>query len=258
MHSEDSDLIDGVRGWVEKTGIPLEVFCKSTFLQQDFSVTHSSLYIDGEQGKAREIDVVAYASDKLGLVQIYFVIECKSSDKPWLVLADLREYPRPTYYSLGVVSDKFIDGLPRDAIFKKSSLGKMLDQMHCGGYGIKQAFSGKDDPAYGVAVSVLKAASALARQEDGKTERYKVAVPVIVVDSPIIECYFSDSGELSYRRVEHSECLFTSYIPEKRRASVRIVTKNELPRFARNCKLLAQAIVLEMQPAANDWVRSLK
>lgn len=133
MKDPDEDLISGVKTWAEKTGIPLELFTKSVFTQNGFTVTHSTLYEDSQTAKAREIDVVAYHRDGLGLVQIYFVVECKSSSKPWVVLTDNQSFPRALNYSIGLISDTAKDALKVGFDFYRSPLGKLLEMMHRGG-----------------------------------------------------------------------------------------------------------------------------
>lgn len=128
--------------------------------------------------------------------------------------------------------------------------------LHRGGYGLRVAHAGNEDPAYGAAVSVLKAAQAHIRNAEGKKERFKFAIPVIVVDAPIIECNLSESGELQYGRVEYSEAQFDAYIPALRRASIRIVSKDALPYYASRFKNLADAIVNQMRPQINEFIRS--
>ncbi|WP_153065426.1 hypothetical protein [Xanthomonas campestris] len=258
MNGKDDGLIASVRNWVEKTGLPLELYTKSVFSQADFSVTHSTLYEDTQSDKAREVDVVAYRRDSLGLVQVNFVIECKASPSPWVVLTDRATFPRAIYYSLGLFSSNVKDHLPEGFNFYRSNAGKMLEMLHRGGYGLKGAHSNKDDPAYGAAVSVLKAAYAHVRNEEGKTQRFKFAIPVIVVDAPIIECNLSESGELLYEKVDYSEALFNAYIPELRKASIRIVSKDALPKYASRFKVLADALVGQMSPQIDAFIRGKK
>src|SRR5262245_59729586 len=57
----ESDLIKGVRGWLEKQGYPLEMRVAAQFEKTDFHVLQSSYYVlPGEQ--PRELDVEAWFS----------------------------------------------------------------------------------------------------------------------------------------------------------------------------------------------------
>lgn len=72
--------------WLQKTGFPLEMYAASTFRGAGFDVRQSATYADPDCAKGREIDVLAQDPDVLGLVEISFVVECKASLNPWVVL----------------------------------------------------------------------------------------------------------------------------------------------------------------------------
>src|SRR5688572_29025754 len=56
---EESDLIKGVRGWLDKQGYPLEMRVAAQFEKTDFHVLQSSYYVlPGQQ--PRELDVEAW------------------------------------------------------------------------------------------------------------------------------------------------------------------------------------------------------
>ncbi|WP_312346446.1 hypothetical protein [Stenotrophomonas acidaminiphila] len=257
MTDKEEPLLASVRNWAEKTGLPLELYTKSVFGKEGFSVSHSTLYEDMQADKAREIDIVAYWRDTLGLVQIYFVIECKSSSKPWVVLTDKASFPRPLNYSFGLFSANVAEHIPIHLDLYRSDAGRMLEILHRSGYGLKVAHSGNDDPAFGAAMSALKAARAHVQNTAGKIDRFKFAIPVIVVDAPIVECNLSESGELEYRKVDYSEAHFNAYIPELQRASIRIVSKEALPFYASRFRMVAQAIVAQMTPQIAAFVRDM-
>src|SRR5262245_57945867 len=59
----------------------------AAFRQAGFEVRQSCHYLDPETNQGREIDVLATDPDYLGVVEIHFVIECKATKKPWVLLA---------------------------------------------------------------------------------------------------------------------------------------------------------------------------
>ncbi len=75
-----------VLSWINKSGFPLEMEAAKAFRNAGFEVRQSATHLDQEEKKGREIDVLAQDPDLLGVVDIYYVVECKSSDKPWVVL----------------------------------------------------------------------------------------------------------------------------------------------------------------------------
>jgi hypothetical protein len=78
-------MTENVRQWLEGEGFPLEMRVAAAFRKTGFDVRQSSLYADPESGKNREIDVIAADPDYIGIVEIHFVVECKSSKKPWVL-----------------------------------------------------------------------------------------------------------------------------------------------------------------------------
>lgn len=252
------DLLEKVSSWVEKTGLPLELEAKAAFKQAKFQVTHSALYVDPESEKGREIDVIAYHRDPIGLIQKYFVVECKSGGNPWVVLTDSATYPYPINYSLGLVSPRVIPSLDSGWNQPRHRLGECVSDFHRAGYAVKQAFSGQDDAAYSTAISVLKASHAVVSEQTSQTQRLKLVFPVIVVDAPIFECRLDDEGKLKFRQVEYSEAKFTAYIPERTVSSLKIVTRKELPHFARYCAKLCERVDEALANKVGEYVESLK
>lgn len=158
-------LITAVRTWLDEQGFPLEMKTAAAFRAAGFEVRQSSYYIDQETGKGREIDVLATDPDPymLGATRIVFVIECKSSKKPWLLLQSpdtLVGFLR--YAAFGVLSKtalkaflehhEWIDTLPW---LKKPLLA---------GYSLRQALGDKDI-AYSASITVAKACEDLVRSE---------------------------------------------------------------------------------------------
>jgi hypothetical protein len=79
-------MIPKVREWLEKQGFALEMQAASAFRAAGFDVKQSSYYTDAETQKPREIDVQAQLRSFSGLVDVKFVVECKSGSKPWVLL----------------------------------------------------------------------------------------------------------------------------------------------------------------------------
>ena len=77
-----------IKDWLLKGGFPLEMKFSNSLLKNNFEVAQSVYYQDHESGKFREIDIIASICEKINDIytHITFVIECKKSDKPWIVL----------------------------------------------------------------------------------------------------------------------------------------------------------------------------
>lgn len=79
-------LTEKILDWLNKTGFPLEMTTATEFRKQGFDISQSLTYLDPQSDKGREIDVLASDSNWVGLIDIHFVVECKSSANPWIVL----------------------------------------------------------------------------------------------------------------------------------------------------------------------------
>jgi hypothetical protein len=79
-------MLEEVQKWLNTQGFSLEMRTASAFRKAGFEVQQSALYADEETGKFREIDVLALDPDIIGILNILFVIECKASSKPWVLL----------------------------------------------------------------------------------------------------------------------------------------------------------------------------
>lgn len=255
MSSED--IATRVRSWIEKTGLPLELETTSTLNKAGFDSNHSYIYEDPESQKGREIDVVGRTTDVTGLIQVYVVAECKASSKPWIVLANKSQRFGATYAALGISTRKALDAIDIDS-FTQGKLARHLKSWDTGGYALKQAFSEDVDNAYAATMSALKAASVLAEHQEGPTEDFVFALPVLVVDAPIFECIANESGDLELKEVPFSQFMFTALIPERKRAIVRIAHRQALPHFASHLYDLAAILKEELNYKVDEYMEEIQ
>jgi hypothetical protein len=246
--NEPKPLLKEIENWFEKTGLPLELATAAAFTKAGFTVEHSSVYADPRSEKSREIDVIAHTRDPMGMIQIYGVVECKSSKNPWIVLVDRQLETGVTYASLGVVSDNVKDALSAEMLLTRHDLGWGLKRLLTGGYSLRQAFCKDNDPAYAAAMSATNAATALLTKTQYATPRLCFAFPMIVVDAPIFECHLDDNGALQFQQVVATEFLFTAYVPERTSAMIRVVSAEALPDFADMFSRLARMIKIALKP----------
>jgi hypothetical protein len=81
------DLKNKIRNWLDGQGYPLEMRVARAFQEVGFSVTSSEYYIDPDEKKPREIDVIASLQDVIDgvIFELVYTIECKSSKaNPWI------------------------------------------------------------------------------------------------------------------------------------------------------------------------------
>jgi len=246
-------MIPKVRAWLDTQGYLLEMRTASAFRAAGFDVRQSSHYVDPETGKSREVDVIALDPDVVGIINISFIVECKSSNKPWVLLCSpdtLDGYNR--IFAFSVVSDK-----ARKALAGRMS--QLLDRIpwlrKSGliGYSVRQALSDADI-AYAAAVSAAKACDVLTHGVASSYKPYAFAFPVIVIGGPLIRCSLAENGDVQLEEVEEGEFLFAAYLPKYFGTCIRVVTSARLTAFAVEAKRVADHIRAEFK-SEEDEVR---
>ncbi|MCG8643359.1 MAG: hypothetical protein MI862_26770 [Desulfobacterales bacterium] len=231
-----------ILSWIKKTGFPLEMETAAAFKKANFEVLQSFIYPDSQQNKGREIDVVAHDPDWLGLIEISFVLECKSSKKPWVVLTseDTLPYNRLLAFA---ISTKDAKNVMAKHLMNKEPLRDIIHSLKANGYGFHQALGNKKDEAYTAVINLAKACTdiTIERNVEG-FPRIAFAFPVIVIDSPLFECLRTDRGEIEIKEVDESSFIFSAYLPERTGCCVQVVKKESLLPFAKRSKQLAAAI----------------
>lgn len=242
-------LANKVLEWINKTGFPLEMQAASAFRAAGFEIRQSYTYPDSQSDKGREIDVLAQDPDWVGVIEISFVLECKASSRPWVVLTSedaLANYNR--VFALAITSKA-----TKEALIEISSGEQFVSYLQrpsrCG-YGCRQALGGNDDIAYGAAISAVKACRGIATDSLFQSlPRLAFAFPVIVIDSPLFECSLGEGGELCLQEVEESEFLFSAHIPDETGCCVKIIKKEKLADFAVKAKQMANEIRVSLRNA---------
>ncbi|SDZ15582.1 hypothetical protein [Pseudomonas sp. NFIX28] len=245
---ESGTLTKSVTEWLNKTGFPLEMEAAAAFREAGFDVRQSATFADPQADKGREIDVLAQDPDWIGILDISFVVECKSAQKPWVVfMSDDVLKTSNRLDAFGVKS-----GVARAVLAKRISMGiqrelpllaAYIQRPNRGGYGFRQAMGGNHDEAFGAAIAALKACHGVSQDRgEGKLPRLAFAFPIIVVDSPIFECERNLEGELVLTEVQKSEFLFSAHIPSQVGCCIRVVRREYLSEVARESKELADAL----------------
>ena len=240
-----SDLQSKVLQWMQCTGFPLEMEAAAAFREAGFDVRQAVTYSDPQLEKSREIDAVATDPGTLGVVEIHFAIECKASNKPWVVLCSdkgLAGYSRIHVFSLmSQAALRVSHGL---LTYPEGESREFMNREDRCGYGFREALASKDsDAAYTAAVSALKGSRSLIRDRiPAKPQPITFAFPVVVVDAPLFECSLGATGEIEVIEVSQSSFLFSTHIPMNVGCLVHVVTRTALHNFAQKAKQIATAL----------------
>ena len=244
------DLLSKVRNWLQSSGFPLEMEAAAAFRSAGFDVRQSTSYVDQQTEKGREIDVLASDPAHVGVVDISFVIECKGSKNPWVVLCSetaLSSYNRLLAFAL--TSSAARSAIGERVTHHDSHSREYVLVENRAGYSMREALGSKEsDPAYAAAMSAIKACRGLIRErEPGGIQPICFAFPVVIVDSPLFECTLATDGQLELRQVQHSAYLFSAHIPDAVGCLIHVVTRPHLAEFARWAKAVATALRVDLQ-----------
>jgi len=220
--------------WVEKQGYSLEMRAASAFRRVGLDVTQSAHFYDRQGGKDREVDLIAVPRIMGSPPLAHFAVECKSSDKPWVVLLSpdtLRNVPRQICW--GVASHEASDTLHTVSTENLEKLPWYVTSDECG-YSLRKAFVDRDD-GFSAAASVCKAAQYQVfpfQGDERSLPKFAVAFPLVVVDAPIFECRLSADGAIDLAEVSCSEFLHRDRVIYDTLVRIRVIHIDELPRFA--------------------------
>lgn len=237
-------LEDSLADWLIEKGFALEMETATAFRHAGFDVRQSSVILDRQESKAREIDVLAEDPDFIGTLEIYCLAECKSSTKyPWVVfIADDTLQNFSPVHAFAMVSPAAREAMLKAYQNNVPAIKGLLTNPKKVGYAFRQGHTDKDI-AYTAAMGALKACHVIAtsvRKDD--TNHMKFVFPIIVVDMPLYECIRSADGKLILTEVEQTQFLFSSYIPEHVSCCIRVVRNSALANVTASLKNVANAL----------------
>ena len=209
-------------------------------------------YVDPDSGEPREIDVIATFdfSDERAVVS--FVVECKSSTRPWVMMTtpgrsqDLRLETRVFHSKWGPT----IDGLRN-----WSPTRSCIDLTGRVAYtGTRVMFDKKDgggaDSVFPALLSATKAAYWLATSTaQSSPEILHIAFPVIVLDAPLFSCALADeSDDIEVTAIDSAIPLrWARPVGGRQITVVDVVVANELAAYVSQSVEMARDIVDEMR-----------
>ena len=244
------ELKNKVQGWLEDQGYPLEMKVARAFAESDFEVRQSSFYTDPESNEVREIDIVCNSNYVIDAFYVYFVIECKSASKPWVLFTSENTFVNYNkYFAYCLYSevgkklfiDKTLEILAREDVLT------WFNKKGRNGYSMTEAFTSSIDNTYKAAMSALKAAVALKILAD-ENKHLTFIFPVIVVDGSLFESYLDVDGKLVVDAINKGFLHFPRQTKEVTGTTIYVVTLDYLPEFI----VEAKRIITELKELLAD------
>lgn len=267
-----------VEEWLQGQGYPAEFECALTFEKAGFTVRQGIHVKDGE--KRREIDVVAAMNmpsepvdHPVPQVSVQFLIECKYTSQPWVVLSAEKRGLSAGVCLKAVIGSRRWSELAEDAKGVSAIIDNQLVFTEGRtGFNVVESLrdNNKQDHAYGALQSVVTKARLLVEPRKGSA----IAVwPVVVVKGKLYEAYW----ETSQHRVSVAPvpwfrmCWFGAELGADAVGGlslVDVVTAEGLPAYVRERATYASVFLQSMhslvhkragqrraQPVPSGWLR---
>ncbi|HEY9201261.1 MAG TPA: hypothetical protein VIQ81_06690 [Gammaproteobacteria bacterium] len=248
----NKELMDRLKKDLEKSGLASELKVRRIFQERKWSISGGAAYLDKDEGKSREIDIVAHHGasikrrDKTVIYNGFRIYaEVKKSEKPWVVF---KHYPSKHFDSCAW--NNIIDyiNLPCKPLHLAKSLQKhsLIKANGWEGTGIHEAFKKPDQPSrwYGAFLSAIK--SATDYHEEYETEGEKESndlyqnpteitfnQPVVILDGVLVTAELTSDNDILIEAVNTAAFKFEYKTEHYNRSSYRVdvVTINGLQEY---------------------------
>ncbi|UKS64699.1 hypothetical protein [Rossellomorea marisflavi] len=230
-----------------KTGFPLEMEITQTLRENDWAVRNGSYYIDKDEDKGREIDIIATKHivneiEETGFsreVVFSLIIEIKKTEgKPWVFFTSEAEGSIEKILPIDVA----IAGFKTQSYLLMRMFRENSHQIHTRiGRNFYVGFSGNGgrDDIYKALSSVIKATrhsleNSVAAGNKGGDELFYYYEPVVVIKGNLFEVYIDDEGKQVLEEADYIQTQFnyiSSNYPIKSRKIVHVIKADYLPQF---------------------------
>jgi len=233
----NEDIIENIRKYVEESGIPLEIDTSSKLKEYGWEIRNQSYYFDEDLMKPRTVDIHAAKLELLKnntLIDRFLttlIIECKTSDKPWLFYTEkyedeedhlvgyiswLKTIKMPSYIHLFKKHELYIGNFSHYFWHKNERISVIGDVMHKG-----------KDMLYEAACQVTKALNydrnkLLELAPKMSLKPYAIFYPIIVFSGKMFEIR-KERAELDIEEIKYISYNFSGVVKEKESFLIEIV-----------------------------------
>jgi hypothetical protein len=261
------DDLEKLKSHILKTGFPTEIEVGNLFLEQGWDVEYSSFYIDKDENKGREIDLITDFTlsheenvEEYLEVNFNFVIEVKKEKtKPWVVFMTEANH-----------IEKAI-GLPKTIVSRNILRNHLNRSFHKGNQTVHDKIgrnaiegfnsSSKRDKIFSSLCNTTKAVShatqsSFIKKDESTDKLIAYFEPVIVVDGELISACFDDKQELSMKEENYLQMKF-NYLspnyPEKHGRIIHVVKLGYLSEFiktrTKQFQLIFDDLLISLKPS---------
>lgn len=223
----DIQFFNKLKEDLEKSGLASELKVRNILSKRGWSISGGAAYLDKDEGKSREIDIVSSCSAPVTkgekcIVYNFFRLyaEVKKSEKPWIVF---KHYP-PQYLD-SCAWDNIINAinLPCHPAILSTSLQScsLIKVNGWQGTGIHEAFKNPDQPSrwYSAFLSAIKAATDYNEEyrTDGEKQTDNIIEnpveitfnqPLVVLDGILVSAELSENNDIILEEVKSAAFKF--------------------------------------------------
>jgi hypothetical protein len=254
--NDTKDIKNTIRNYLSEHGYPLEMFVAKEFRKAGFEVYQSSMYIDQETGKNRELDVIAYYPRVLGEIHFNFkvIIECKYAKNPWILFSGenkgFEDLKIDSFYCCNYAGSEMLNRLTLEDNFNEKTWFKLNLKL---GYGLTEAIYStrekeKVQTTYKAITTLINSLKHERAKDNAYTQKtFDVFVPVIVMQGKLFECYLNESNEVEVNEINEGQLLYKSNVYPNVFPSIEIINKDQVFILAEKLRKDFEAIVKDYQ-----------
>jgi hypothetical protein len=122
------------------------------------------------------------------------------------------------------------------------------------GYGLTQAFTTGKDVPYTAAISAAKASASMVKRFGSRDHlRCVIALPVVVIDGTLVECFLDEtSSEVLLRTVDRAVLVWRRRLTGQPHTIIDVVTLPAFTSFVHDLRLTAERLLQAMEERAPE------
>jgi hypothetical protein len=237
-----SDARKIVTEYLKNNGYPFEMFVAQQFKSSGFEIYQSSLYVDTETGKEREIDINAYYNRFFHDVQFSFkvIIECKHANTPWILFSGenkgFEDLGLENFYGANHAGKKLLEVLSGIPVFGFTKPFRIESRM---AYGITEtADKGKNEEnnknSYKAVMTLMNALRSEKQTDQSvKGKIFEIFVPVIAVKGKLFECYLDVNEKEMINEVNEGQFIYKSNVYPGVFPLIEVIAENRVADLAK-------------------------
>ncbi|CRK80324.1 hypothetical protein [Neobacillus massiliamazoniensis] len=230
-----SELIEKLKKDLLDTGFPLELSISNTLKRNGWGVIHNSYYIDRDDQKGREIDLIARTfqykeidEEKFQEIAFSLIIEIKKAvKKPWVIFTTEKRGLLEDFYRLKYVSSGFNIETYRLNEVLFSNGPKVNETL---GRNFYEGFSGNGarDDIYKALTGTVKALEHFKEVSVYKTEAagrlMEIFESLVIIEGKLYEAFLDEDGELQVEERQYIQSTFNYLSPNYNTGDGNIVS----------------------------------